>query len=192
MLFRSDIVRKFIRDFRSSGTIVMVDPVMGDHGKPYKTYTSEMCARMADLAADADIITPNLTEASMLLGRKFEEAPKTREAAFEWLRALSKNESRSVVLTGVSPAEGEIGSAYFDSSEREYGLILKPFVGYEYHGTGDIYSSVLLGWLLRGVPLKEAVGKAAEFVLECAKLTYEEKTPAHEGVRFEALMGRLV
>ena len=60
------IVQEFISEFKSKDTLVIVDPVMGDYGKTYSTYTEEMCQRMKQLACKADILTPNLTEACIL------------------------------------------------------------------------------------------------------------------------------
>ena len=61
-----DIVKRFIEDFRTEQTIVVIDPVMGDYGKPYATYTKSMCEEMRQFVSYADILTPNLTEACIL------------------------------------------------------------------------------------------------------------------------------
>ena len=185
-----DIVRECIRDFRGEHTLAMVDPVMGDHGKTYSTYTPEMCRKMGELTEDADLITPNLTEAALLLGESYADAPRDEKTAREWLKRLSGDGKRAVVLTGYSTSEKQIGAAFTDRAGN-VGLIELPFIGYSYHGTGDLFSSVLLGSLLRGASLPDAVETAARFVGVCAGVTYEEGTPAREGVRFEALLGRL-
>lgn len=61
------IVRDFIDEFGGNDCVTLVDPVMGDEGKAYGTYTPEMCERMAELVAHADIVTPNITEACISL-----------------------------------------------------------------------------------------------------------------------------
>lgn len=66
-----NIVSSFIEDFNSANTVVMVDPVMGDEGRPYATYTPAMCNGMRNLVAKADMITPNLTEACILANRPY-------------------------------------------------------------------------------------------------------------------------
>ncbi len=184
-----DIVRTAKKLF--PGALLAVDPVMGDHGKTYKTYTPEMCANMAGLAEEADLITPNLTEAAILLGRRFDAAPTTEAAALEWLDALSQGGRRSVVLTGLALTQGKIGPGFFDAETGRSGLIQLPFVGQEYHGTGDLYTSVFLGALLGGVPFEQAARKAAQFVSDCAALSWSEGTSANDGVRFEALLKTL-
>ena len=68
-----EIVKRFISDFRTERTTVIIDPVMGDHGKPYPTYTDELCQAMKQLVGYADILTPNLTEACILTDTPFHE-----------------------------------------------------------------------------------------------------------------------
>ncbi len=60
------IVGDFIRDFGGPETTVIIDPVMGDNGKAYITYTPALCDRMKELAAQADLLTPNVTELCIL------------------------------------------------------------------------------------------------------------------------------
>ena len=103
------VLRQFIHDFRREDTLVLVDPVMGDHGKVYRTYTPEMCRLMGELAAQADLITPNATEAAILLEEDYANAPTTQAGMENWLARLSLDGRRSVVITGVSFAPGTVG-----------------------------------------------------------------------------------
>ena len=96
------MVADFIRDFRSPETIVVIDPVMGDHGKVYQTYTPAMCEGTARLAMQADVITPNLTEAALLLDMPYEALPSGEAGCREIVERLSLEGQRSVVLTGAS------------------------------------------------------------------------------------------
>ncbi len=186
-----DIVCEAIDKFKRPGMLSIVDPVMGDHGVPYRTYTPEMCTRMSVLAGAADILTPNLTEAAILLGQRYEDRPNDETGTMQWVEALSKNGKRSIVLTGITTREGQIGAAYYDATNNTADIHFESFVGQEYHGTGDLYTSVLLGSLLHGLPLAGAVRAASVFVRDCASLTWEEGTPMQEGVRFEALLWKL-
>ncbi len=183
-----DIVQNFARRERRKGAFVLIDPVMGDDGKSYKTYTPEMCRRMGSLAAEADLITPNLTEAALLLDRSYDPQPADLPAL---LKDLSDGGRRSVVVTGIRRPEGHVTTAWFDAKSGEYGEVVRPFAGQEYHGTGDLYSSVLLGFLLRGDALESAVGKACDFVHDCAALAFSMGISRNEGVPFELLLGRI-
>lgn len=93
------IVSDFIRTFRRSDTLVVIDPVMGDDGKAYQTYTSALCSGMTHLAELADVITPNLTEAAFLLGRPYDQLPQEEAGLQELVRELGLHGRRSVVLT---------------------------------------------------------------------------------------------
>lgn len=182
----------FIRTFRRPGTIAVVDPVMGDHGRAYRTYTAEMCRAVGELVELADIITPNRTEAAILLGVDYEELRLDREAdCRRWVAALSREGRRSVVLTGVSLSPESLGAVCFDRKTGETAFAEAPRVGGQFHGTGDLFTSVLTGALVSGADLTEAAQLAAGFVSRCVQRTKEENLPAREGVDFEPLLRQL-
>ena len=184
------IVADFITDCRREDAVVVVDPVMGDHGKVYQTYTSAMCDGTACLAEQADIITPNLTEAALLLGLPYRDVlvADCREIA----ERLSLDGRRSVVLTGASTREDWTGAACFDSSSGRTEMIETRRVPREFHGTGDVFASVLTGALLQGNPLPQATRRAVEFIRVCAERTAAQDLPMREGVDFEPLLGLLI
>ncbi len=186
------LTAEFIHTFRRPGTAVVVDPVMGDHGRPYRTYTAEMCRAMGALAELADIITPNRTEAAILLGVDYEELRLDQEAdCRRWALALGREGRRSVVLTGVALSPERLGAACFDRKTGEVTFADAPRVGRQFHGTGDLFTSVLTGALVRGAGLTAAAELAAGFVSRCVQRTKEENLPAREGVDFEPLLWRL-
>ena len=192
------IVADFIRAFRGPDTLVVVDPVMGDDGKAYQTYTPAMCAGMARLAELADVITPNLTEAAFLLGRDYKDLldggrALHDEAALRRLaEELSLGGRRSVALTGAALAPGRTGAVCFDARTGRAEAVQTDFVAHPLHGTGDIFASVLTGALIRGDSLRRAAALAVDFIHECAVRTVEQGLPLREGVDFEPLLGRLL
>lgn len=173
---------------KKAGGIAVVDPVLGDHGRLYSSITPAMGRAMAALCAQADVITPNLTEAAVLLGLDPEDLPGDGE---QLARALSCGGRRSVVVTGVSPDRGLVGAACFDRDGGGTWISAGPKVAGEYHGTGDLFASVLTGGLVRGGGLRASADRAVEFVRLCAQRTLELGLPAREGVEFEPLLGRL-
>ena len=182
----------FVRTFRRGGdTLFICDPVMGDHGRIYKTYTGEMCAGMARLAESADVITPNLTEAAVLLGEEYGRLATDEAGYRDAVRRLSLGGRRSVVLTGVSLQKGRIGACVFDREDGKTDFVFDDFVGKEFHGTGDVFASVLTGALVNGAPLRRAAALAAAFVRECALHTLPQNLPAREGVDFEPVLWKL-
>ena len=185
------LVEAFLRDFRGSDTVVVVDPVMGDHGEIYQTYTPEMCAGTAQLAEHADVITPNLTEAALLLGVPYDQLPTGENGYHEIVRNLSMNGRRSVVLTGAVLSPEHTGAVCFDAKTGQSVSIETSRVPREFHGTGDVFASVLTGALVQGHALPQAVRQAVEFVRVCAQRTAQEQLPMREGVDFEPLLGLL-
>ena len=192
------IVADFIQTFRGPDTLVVVDPVMGDDGKAYQTYTPAMCAGMAHLAGLADVITPNLTEAAFLLGRDYEDfldggrALHSESALRRLAEELSLGGRRSVALTGAGLSPGQTGAMCFDARTGETAAVQAEFVAHPLHGTGDVFASVLTGALMRGDSLRDGAALAVEFIHECAVRTIAQGLPLREGVDFEPLLGRLV
>jgi len=187
-----EVLERFLRDFRGAYTLTMIDPVMGDWGKTYRTYTPLMCQKMCALADLADVITPNLTEAAILLGEDYADAPGDEAGWSQWLRRLSRDGSRSVILTGIKPEKGMVGAGSYDRDTGEIAFHMGREVPAEFPGTGDLFASVALGELLRGRRLERAAQRAVEFVGACARLTLDLGTPREDGVQFESLLGELI
>lgn len=185
------IVEDFLREFRGSDTVAVIDPVMGDHGEVYQTYTPAMCAGMARLAELADVITPNLTEAALLLGIPYGELPVGEAGCREIVERLSLDGRRSVVLTGASTAPELTGAMCFDARTGRTEAVQTRRVPQEFHGTGDVFASVLTGALVQGASLPDAARQAVDFVRACAERTARAGIPMREGVEFEPLLGLL-
>ena len=184
-----DTVARFFNTFKKSSTAVIVDPVMGDHGTAYRTCTPELCRGMRVLAENSDVITPNLTEAALLLDRPYEEI---RQAdAYEVVRRLSLGGRRSVVLTGYFSEPGQTGALCFDRDSGESKAVQTPREPQDFSGTGDLFASVLAGGAARGVPLFQAAQAAADFVRDCIARTLAEGLTEQDGVDFEPLLGQL-
>ena len=184
-----DTVARFFNTFKKSDTAVIVDPVMGDHGTAYRTCTPELCRGMRVLAENSDVITPNLTEAALLLDHPYEEIQRTD--AYEVVRRLSVGGRRSVVLTGYSSESGQTGALCFDRDSGESKAVQTPREPQDFSGTGDLFASVLAGGVARGVPLFQAAQAAADFVRDCIARTLAEGLTEQDGVDFEPLLGQL-
>ena len=170
---------------------MLVDPVMGDDGVVYQTYTPAMCEGTARLARQADVITPNLTEAALLLDMPYGALPSGEAGCREIVERLSLDGRRSVVLTGASCEPDLTGAMCFDARTGRTEAVQTHRVPQEFHGTGDVFTSVLTGALVRGASLPEAARQAVEFVRACAERTALEALPMREGVDFEPLLGLL-
>ena len=174
-----------------SETHIFVDPAFADHGRRYSLIDESMPAQMRRLCARANTIVPNLTEAAFLLDLDYASLSGGGREGLELARALSEGGRRSVVLTGVSSGEGMVVAACYDRASGRAGLVMAPRVEGEYHGTGDIFASVLTGGLVGGMELEQAAALAARFVSQCAERTRRQAYPRREGVDFEPLLGWL-
>ena len=173
-----------------SRTQVVVDPVLGDHGRLYASMTEEMAQAMGELCAQAQVITPNLTEAAILLGLSPDALLDRRgvELAVE----LSGQGQRSVVVTGITPEPGYTGAVWFDHTTGTSGTTVAVRAPGEYPGTGDLFAAVLTGSLMMGESLERGVSRAAHFIARCASYTAALGTDAREGVLFEPLLPLLL
>ena len=180
-------------DFFSSypSALKVVDPVMGDNGENYKTYTPELCRRMSELAAVADIITPNLTEAAILLGERFPGGTVDHSVMRSWLVRLSQQGPRIVVITSVPVAGSGICTVGYDREKNSFWKVSGEYVPISYSGSGDMFTSILIGGLLGGDSLPIAMNRAAAFTQSAVKTTYSYGTPWTDGIMFEPLLHRL-
>lgn len=181
----------FIRAFRGSACTVLVDPVMGDNGRLYPAYDRGACDKMKRLAQTADVLTPNLTELCLLTDTPFAELAACPEA--EKLRrieraARAQADARAVIVTGI-PLGGDIGNLTVSGGEAR--LTRSKRIGESFSGTGDIFSSVVLGCLLRGDTVFEATETAADFVGMAIADTIKEPHDPLYGVNFEKFLNYL-
>ena len=170
----------------------IVDPVMGDNGRPYRTCTPELRRRMSELAAAADIITPNITEAAMLLEESYPAAPLTRSEAKSMLLRLSHMGPKRVAITGAELAQGGLASLGYDGENGSFWYVPCEYIPVHYPGCGDIYASVLLGAELSGASLPIAMARAAAFTELCVKTTYSYGSDPRYGVMLESVLGSLL
>lgn len=184
------LLTQTLAERRKPGFLAMVDPVMGDGGQAYRTYTPEMCRAMGQLARQADIIAPNLTEAALLLNADYDPAP-SQEKLLRWLEALSGDGQRSVILTGVSTGAGTIGAAVFDRASGTIAFPQAEMVPCQFAGTGDIFASVVMGDLLNGKTIFVAAQRAVDFASTVARTTLAQGGDPIEGAYFEPLLGLL-
>jgi len=178
--------------FRREDNFTLVDPVMGDHGRLYTGFDESYARQMADLCAVADIIVPNLTEASYLLGVEYVASGYDRAYIQMLLKKLTALGARCAILTGVSFEEGKIGAMGYDRRTGEFFEYYNEKVPAAYHGTGDLFASTLLGGLARGLNMEKALKVAADYVRACILHTSQNPRGMAYGVCFEPLISQLI
>lgn len=183
-----DVYRRYPRAIR------VVDPVMADHGKVYPTYTPELCDAMAGLASEADILTPNLTEAAIILGEPIGDewagSNISDEEAKRIVYALRERGAKNVILKGIQRGDGIIRN--FAAGENfDFFEVNNEFLPYMLHGTGDLYCSVLLAVVMAGRSVEDAVAFAGDLTHDAMLVSAEQPSFRERGVSFEPLLGRI-
>lgn len=186
-----DLVANVVNKLKSSGTLVVVDPVMGDNGKLYQTFSLEFAQKMRDLCAHADIITPNVTEACLMLGEQYKAPPYDKEYIEHLLKGLAKICSGTVVLTGACLAENEQGAAAYSPVENKISLVSCPKIEGMYHGTGDVFASVFVAAMVLGLGMEKALKTAVEFTCMAIENSAQNRPEMWYGVNFEGVLCKL-
>ena len=202
---QADKILDFLRRFRKEKTMVLVDPVMGDNGSAYGIYTEGLRERMIQLVRSAQVITPNLTEALLLLYGK--EGMEKRYASLLELDGRKRLEQigkigeqlkkeyglQAAVITGVeSQAElcvHQMGNLVVENGHSSW--CFAPKIGGSYSGTGDLFASVLSAGLVKEMSMMSCVELAVNFLSKAIAQTVQEGTDRNDGVCFEAYLGEL-
>lgn len=179
-----DIIANVFDEFKTDNNLIIVDPVMADNGKLYPAFDMAFAAKMATLCAKADIIIPNITEASFMTDMEYKTS---YDEAYikEMLVKLAGLGAKTVILTGVTFDEDSIGVMGYDSENDEYYYYKHDKINAAYHGTGDIFSSTLVGSIANGLTWEEAIPIAADYTAKCIQLTIDDKDGRFYGVNFE-------
>ncbi|MBR5310823.1 MAG: pyridoxamine kinase [Oscillospiraceae bacterium] len=185
-----DSCLEFFKSYPNS--LKIVDPVMGDNGKAYKTCTKSLQSRMKELVAVADVITPNMTEAAMLLGETYRTEPMTVTEARSLLLKLHGLGPKKIVVTGVELATGVLANIGYDGEQSSFWYSPCEYIPVHYPGCGDIFASVLIGAMLGGASLPIAIGKATDFAELCVKTTFSYGSDTRQGVMLESVLGNLI
>jgi pyridoxine kinase len=187
-----DIISNFFKDFKlKSNPLIVVDPVMADHGKLYATYTIEMKQKMELLVRKADIITPNLTETYFLLNEPYHEGAVDEKEMKRILKKLSQMGPSMIVITGIMEKCNHRCNIGYDKCKDKYWKVRYKQIPADYPGTGDVFASVLTGGFLTGDSLPVAMDRATQFLYAAIKETYRCKTPNREGILLEKVLGLL-
>ena len=170
----------------------IVDPVMGDDGKLYSTYTKEMQDNMRILVGMADLATPNFTECCFLTGRNFSQGLISEGDALKCVKELAALGAKTVVMTGVNIKDGIYTNMAYETQSGTVLTVDCPKLPGSFPGTGDLFTSVLGGLLILGYPLEQALNLTTDYLLETIKLTIAMKTPVREGVVLERTLSSLI
>lgn len=201
---QADKAVEFIEQFAKEDTKILIDPVMGDNGEEYPIYTEALCEKMRFLVRRATVITPNLTEALLLLygARRAHVLCKElslmdEERLLKFTEStgkeLSKEFDTEVVITGIDlPAREnhqEMGNLICKDGVQTWVSTVKE--GGSYSGTGDLFASVLSAGMVKGMDTVDSVRKAVKFLSKGIHDAVLEGTDRNEGICFERYLSEL-
>ena len=201
---QADKAVEFIEQFAKEDTKILIDPVMGDNGEEYPIYTEALCEKMRFLVRRATVITPNLTEALLLLygARRAhvlwkELSLMDEERLLKFTEStgkeLSKEFDTEVVITGIDlPAREnhqEMGNLICKDGVQTWVSTVKE--GGSYSGTGDLFASVLSAGMVKGMDTVDSVRKAVKFLSRGIHDAVLEGTDRNEGICFERYLSEL-
>lgn len=186
-----DILKEFFKQFKTPNNFIFIDPVMADNGKLYAGFDENFVKEMKELCKMADIIVPNLTEASYMLEKEYKENYSEQEIK-DMLIELSNLGPQYIVLTGVSFKNNELGVMSYNKKTNEFFTYFKEKIPAKYHGTGDIFASTLFGAITNNNTLEEGLKIAVDYVWETINDTYKTNKKDVYGVNFETKIPYLI
>jgi pyridoxine kinase len=185
------IITKFIKMFSHNNPLVVIDPVMGDNGELYSTMNEEMVKEMRGLIRLADIITPNITEAAFLLDKPYKNSIKEKEMK-EWLEDLSDMGPGIVIITSVpDKSRGKTNVIAYNREDGRYWKVQCEYIPAHFPGTGDAFTSVIVGSILQGDSLPIALDRGVQFITSALRASYGYIYPQREGVLIERVLDNL-
>ncbi|MEG0570479.1 MAG: pyridoxamine kinase [Oscillospiraceae bacterium] len=175
--------KEFIMEYKDA--LAVVDPVMGDNGRAYRTYSKEMCDGIVELVKMADLITPNKTEMFMLLKEQYSPSPLTHSQAKSYLARLGELGPSQIIVTGIELADMTINNIGYDKNTNSFWRVRCNYVPVSYPGTGDIFASIVVASVLSGESLPIAMEKATRFLELSIKTTFSYGSETRCGVMLE-------
>ena len=187
---QEEIVRTLMEWQKSEyGTLLVVDPVMGDEGRMYSAIPAGMPAYMLRLCNEADVITPNLTEAALMLDIPYQEGPVSMD---QLRRMLTGFGAEVTMITSVTMPDGRHANVCHVRGTGETYLCAYRRIPVHYPGTGDLFASVLTGCMTRGQMPQEAMRYATAFLERTIEDTWKAQTEVREGVQLELALRYLL
>lgn len=186
------IVADFVDFFGHKNNLTVIDPVLGDNGRLYGTMGNEMVEEMKKLIGKADIITPNFTEVTFLLDKEYKKEISESEVK-EWLIELATMGPKIVIATSVPDedyhsTDRKTNVVAYDRENNVFWKVSCKYIPASYPGTGDAYTSVVIGSLLQGDSLPIAIERGVQFITQCILASYGFKYPNREGVLLERML----
>ncbi len=160
----------------------ILDPVLGDDGEFYKCFDESFIPEYKSTIKFADVITPNLTELCFLTNTNFKEISSSKNILGKVFELIDLLNAKNTVVTGIFLDGYLINVCKF--GEKRF-LRKTKALKKSYSGTGDLFTSVLTGCLLKGYSPEKAVKTASKFVYKSIKHSVKLGIPGEHGTHFQ-------
>lgn len=167
----------------------LVDPVLGDQGKLYASLDDPLITAMRQLCCQADIITPNMTEAYALLQEPYQDGPYSEQELLRLSTKLHQLTQAAVVVTGGWLKADTIGCAVYEKGKQPQ-LVIQPRLNDHFHGSGDLFAAALLGAYLNGRSLVKSCEIAMHYTVASMEYTRSQKQDERYGLLFEPFLAQ--
>lgn len=185
-----EVARKILTSpLNQKETKILLDPVMGDHGKVYSSVTNMHIEKMKELLPLADILTPNLTESCLLTNTYYLDKEWDREELRSICEKLDPTSIKQIVLTGI-PCKKGLQNAIWDRGD--FSILSFASAGTSRPGTGDIFAAIICALSVRGFSFPESVQKATDFISLCIAESDKAGIPVKEGILYETNLSYLI
>lgn len=193
--------RTFLDTFQTKDTLCLTDPILGDGGTPYPFYSVKLLQEMKTLTTRSNLITPNLTELCLLANVDYRTitAPQKEAVFLKNIRIVCENLleqakcPQTILVTGIlQNKKNTVTVTNLAVSATECAQTETLYTGISFSGTGDLFASAVFGYLVKGLPLQEAMDKATAFLLPAIESATLEGTHRNHGVPFEQYLSRLL
>lgn len=162
-----------------------VDPIMADNGRLYAGYQKDFVLAMRDFCRNADVITPNITEACLLADCPYLGESYSKADIEQLFRALVPLHNKHIILTGVSFENDKIGLAHFNCDNGQITYHFSKNYPYHFFGTGDLLTAVLGAGYFHGLALDDVTSLALAFIDKSLQRTLALKRDLRFGLSFE-------
>lgn len=179
------LVQDYFETFGSDTNYIVVDPAMADNGKLYVGFDEYFAKKMGSLCGKADIILPNISEASLMLKEPYPGEEASEDIIKDLLVKLADFGCKFPIITGVTLADGTFGFMGYDTANKKFFSYGTEKIPYKSHGTGDVFASTFVGALTNDFSIYDALKIAADYTCACIKNSYEDPDRVSYAVNFE-------
>ena len=160
---QTKLVYDFCKVQKEKGSLIIVDPIMGDNLKLYNGVSKDNVSYMKEMIKIGDVIMPNFTEATFISDYLIGKRIISKDEAKSLVYKLKKQGAKNIIITSTNIAN-EMQTIVYDSNKDDIYFNKYEEIPASFPGTGDIFSSVFISEYLKNNDLNNSCIKAMNTV----------------------------